>query len=141
MIFKKLDFLSPTITFYYKGYLSHSSILSGIISVFSFLIIILLAIQFSFDMIKKEHPTAFYFNRFEEDAGIFPLNSSSLFHFLSLSFNKKDFIGEGIDFQSFKIIGLEAYYHTYINIDNISRIDHWLYGYCNKEIDGKDMQY
>ena len=141
MIFKQLDFLSPTITFYYKGYLSHSSILSGIISVFSFLLIMLLAIQFSFEMIKKEHPTAFYFNRFEEDAGIFPLNSSSLFHFISLtSFNKKDFNNKGIDFQSFRIIGLESYYPTYIKNNNISRYDHWLYGYCNKEIDGKDIQ-
>ena len=85
MIFKKFDYLSPNVTFYYKGYLSHSSIFSGILSIFSFILIIIIAIYFSLDIIQREHPTAFYFNRFEEDVGTFPLNSSSFFHFISLS--------------------------------------------------------
>ena len=66
MFFKQLDFLSPTITFYYKGHLSHSSILSGILSIFSFILIIIIAIYFSLDIIQREHPTVFYFNHFEE---------------------------------------------------------------------------
>ena len=32
MFLKKIDFISPEITLYYKGSLSHSSIISGIIS-------------------------------------------------------------------------------------------------------------
>ena len=79
MFIKKVDFLSPKITFYYKGALSHSSIFSGIISIISILLIILLALHFSLDIIKRKNPKAFYFNSFIDDAGIFPLNSSSLF--------------------------------------------------------------
>ena len=139
MIFKQLDFLSPRVTFYYKGYLSHSSILSGILSLFTFILIISIAIYFSLELFKKEHPTAFYFKSFEEDAGIFPLNSSSLFHFISLSRNKRQFIDEGVDFQSFRIIGLEDYYPKYVNMNNISLLDHWLYGYCNKEKDANNI--
>ena len=135
MIFKKFDYLSPNVTFYYKGYLSHSSIFSGILSIFSFILIIIIAIYFSLDIIQREHPTAFYFNRFEEDAGTFPLNSSSFFHFISLSIDSKEIGDEGVDFQSFRIIGLETYYQIYANDKNLSKFDHWVYGYCNKEKD------
>jgi len=47
MIIKELDYLSPPITFYYKGFLAHSSIISGIFSIISFIIIIALAVYFS----------------------------------------------------------------------------------------------
>ena len=139
MFFKQLDFISPRVTFYYKGFLSHSSILSGILSLFAFILVILTAVYFSFELFKKEHPTAFYFKSFEEDAGQFPLNSSSLFHFISLSLNKRQFIDEGVDFQSFRIIGLEEYYPRYVHFNNLTKFDHWLYGYCNKEKDTQNI--
>ena len=139
MIIKQLDFLSPTITYYYKGSLSHSSILSGILSIFSFLLIIIIAIYFSLDIIQREHPTVFYFNRFEEESGTFPINSSAFFHFISLSFSKKKIEDEGVDFQNFRIIGIETFLPTYVYANNITKFDHWLYGYCNKEKDTKDL--
>ena len=135
MFLKKLDFLSPTITFYYKGYVSHSSIFSALLSLFSFVLIVIIGIYFSLDIILRQNPTSFYFNRFGEDAGIFPLNSSSFFHFISLSFSLEEFIDEGVDFRSFRIIGLETYYAIYTNDSNIAKYDHWLYGYCNKDND------
>ena len=136
MFLKQLDCLSPTITVYYKGYLSHSSIFSALLSIFSYVLIILIAITFSLDLILRQNPTSFYFNRFEEDAGIFALNTSSFFHFISLSINLEANIDEGVDFHSFRIIGLETYYFNYILTSrNISNFDHWLYGYCNKEKD------
>ena len=139
MIIKQLDFLSPTVTFYYKGFLSHSSILSGILSVFSFSLIIIIAIYFSLELINREHPTVFYFNRFEEESGTFPINASSFFHFVSLSVNKTIIRDDGVDFRSFRIIGLEIFYPTYVNAKNLNIFDHWLYGYCNKEKDTKDL--
>ena len=140
MIFKQLDFISPTVTFYHKGYLSHSSILSGILSLFSFIIIIMMAVNFSFELFKRQNPNVSYFNSFEEDAGIIPLNSSSLFHFISLKLNKTRFYDEGVDFRSFRIIGLEAYYQTYIMSKNLSKFDHWIYGYCDKEKDAENIK-
>ena len=143
MIFKHLDFISPTITFYYKGYLSHSSILSGILSLFSFIIIITLAVTFSFELFKRQHPTVTYFNSFQEDAGVIPLNSSSLFHFISLKNNRKKFNDEGVDFRTFRIIGMETYYPKYKmgQILNITNYDHWLYGNCNIEKDAKNIEH
>ena len=141
MILKQLDFLSPTITFFHKGSLSHSSIISGILSITSFILIIIIAVYFSLDLIKRQNPTSFYFNTFEEEAGIFPLNSSSFFHFISLSMNDKELKDEGVDFRSFRIIGLEIFYQQYINNKNISNYDHWLYGLCNLENDTVGIKY
>ena len=83
MFIKRLDFISPPVTFYHQGYLSHSSIISGIISIISIAFIFALAIYFSLDIIKRNDPNIFSYNSFTEDAGIFSMNSSGLFHFIS----------------------------------------------------------
>jgi len=62
MFIKRLDYLSPPVTFYHQGLLSHSSILSGIISVFSLITIISFAVYFSLDIILKRDPKTFSFN-------------------------------------------------------------------------------
>ena len=54
MFLKKLDFLSPNITFYNKGNLSHSSIVSGILSIISIIIIIFFGADYLLDMILKK---------------------------------------------------------------------------------------
>ena len=139
MFLKHLDYISPSISFYYKGYLTHSSILSGILSIISFTLILIVTIYFSLDIIKRRNPTAFYFNRFIEDAGLFPLNSSSFFHFISIKTNL-DTDGR-VDFKTFRIIGLETYFQAYSIDKNISNLDHWLYGYCNNQTDTKGIEY
>ena len=60
MFIKNLDYLSPPITLYHKGSLSHSSILSGIISIISIIIIIIIAIYFLLDLIQRKSPNALY---------------------------------------------------------------------------------
>jgi hypothetical protein len=135
MFLKQIDYLSPPITFYHKGILSHSSIFSGILTIISFLIIIIIAVYFSVDIIKRKNPQAFYFNRYIEDSGIFPFNSSSFFHFISLTHNPTEVLDVGVDFTVFRIIGIDTYFHVYVKHKNISQIDHWLYGYCNNDTD------
>ena len=54
MLLKKLDIISPKITFYYNGSLSHSSIISGIISIISILVIIAFSTPFINDFIKNK---------------------------------------------------------------------------------------
>ena len=73
MFIKNLDFLSPRITFYHKGFLSHSSISSGIMSIIAVISVIVLGVHFSLDIIKKTNPKAFYLHSFVSDAGIFQL--------------------------------------------------------------------
>jgi hypothetical protein len=64
MFVKKFDFLSPKITLYYKGSSSHSSKLSGIISIISVIFIFSLSIYFSLDLIQRKNPNTYYINRF-----------------------------------------------------------------------------
>ena len=140
MMLKYLDFLSPPITFYHKGYLSHPSITSGIISIFSFLIIIIFTVYFSLDIIKRSSPTTFYYNRFIEDAGIYGINSSYLFHFISLGLELNNYTDDGLDFTSFRVIGLDTYVPPYLESRNLSAFNHWLYGKCDKEKDINGIQ-
>ena len=141
MFIKKLDFLSPPVTFYHHGSLSHSSIVSGIISVISIIIIVILGIYFFLNIIKRNNPNAFYYNTFVQDAGVFPLNSSSLFHFISLSTIYSNYLNDGVDFTYFRIVGFDIYFESYIKDKNLSEYDHWLYGQCNNETDTQGISH
>ena len=137
MFIKYFDYLSPRVTFYYKGYLSHSSILSGVLSIIAITFIIILAVYYSLNIINRQQPNTFYFHSFIEDAGLFQFNTSSLFHFINVVYNYKGIIeNQGIDFSVFNIIGANMYVNSYINLeknDGKLNFDHWLYGYCNKD--------
>ena len=140
MIIKQFDFISPHITFYHKGNLSHSSIISGIISILSISLIIICGIYFSLDIISRKNPRAFYFNTFVDDAGVYTINSSSFFHYISMYEESNDKIDKGINFTYFRIIGLDTYFHYYLDDKNLSKFDHWLYGYCNQNSDIKGIE-
>ena len=140
MLIKECDYLSPKITLYYKGLSSHSSIFSGILSLISIIIIISFGIYFSLDFIQKKNPDAYYINQFVEDAGEFPLNSSALFHFISLG--ETDYLNlyKGFDFRSFRLIGFDTFQGGYLDKD-LEKYDHWLYGLCNNDSDTKGIGY
>ena len=125
-LLKKIDFLSPDITLYHKGDHSHSSWMSGIISLIQIIIVIFCGVYYSLDLIYHREPMAYYYNRFIEDAGFYPINSSSFFHFLSISTEKDSIIEYDFDFLSFRVIGLDAYYMDYLDNKNLTNFDHWL---------------
>ena len=137
MFIKKLDFLSPNITLYHKGSLSHNSWMSGLLTIFSWTIIILCGVYYSLDLFKRQNPKAFFYNRFVEDSGEFYINSSSLFHYISLGYSNETNPNNDMafDFYSFRIIGIDTYYQNYIddNNRNLSNYNHWLYGKCNND--------
>ena len=142
MFIRYLDYLSPPISIYYKGKLTHSSIVSGIFSIIAIISIIYLAVYFSLDLINRENPSAFYYNSYVEDAGIFNLNTSSLFHFINIEQNLRGhFSYETIDFTTLNIIGFQGSIDNFLIIPNgqITNVNHWLYGSCNKDIHGKDL--
>ena len=107
MLFRKLDLLSPPITFYHRGYLSHPSILSGILSIVSMILILILAVYYSLEIIQRKNPKIFSYTTFVEDAGTFAMNSSHLFHFISMSSIFNNFIIDGVNFSHFRIVGLQ----------------------------------
>ena len=141
MFIKRLDYLSPPVTFYHRGLLSHASILSGIISFFSLITIISFAVYFSLDIILKRDPKTFSFNSFIEDAGIFPINASSIFHFISMASLSTNYVNDGIDFTTFNIIGFEEYYEAYLFNKNLADYDHWIYGRCNNQTDTEGISH
>jgi len=142
MILKKIDFISSEITLFYKGSLSHSSIISGIISLITCSIIICISIYHFLRLIYRERDCPKIANNhlYIEDAGIFPLNSSSFFHFISFDEDGSYQYYENFYFTTFNLIGLETYFQAYENEKDISKYNHWLYGLCNKEIDIKGIE-
>ena len=138
---KKIDFLSPKITLYHNGELSHSSWISGIISLIQIIIMILCGIYYSLDLIYHREPRSFFYYRFIDNAGFYPINSSSFFHFISISTNENIAVDYDFDFLSFRIIGIDSYYVNYLENKNLTNIDHWLYGKCNINSDTHGIGY
>ena len=144
MFIKKLDLLSPKITLYYKDYDSHASMISGILNIISFFILLSFSGYFISSLIKKEEPKTIFFNNYKEDIGIYEVNSSSFFHFLSIEEKGRKFINKGFDFSKFKIIGFNTYFESYLYSKYRLHFDHWIYGKCKnenytKEIKDKDL--
>ena len=142
MFLKKLDWISPPITLYFKGESSHVSIYSGILSIIVYVIVIAATIYYALEFINRESPKAYFFTRYVEDAGTFPVNATQMFHFIQVSnpqTNKK----VELDFSAFRIVGFDdAYSDDYMNNPSIVRTkDHWFYGNCNNDSDTKEISY
>ena len=134
MFFKYIDFLSPKITLYQQNILTHSSFISGLLSIIAVVLIILIAVYYSIDFFGRKNPTAYYFQRFVQDAGEYPINSSCTFHFINMIVNSSSSSEEKFDFNSFQIIGTDVILSRYINVlkKDLTLLDHWLYGPCQQ---------
>ena len=130
MLFKYIDFLTPRITLYQQNLLTHSSFISGILSIITVVLIILISIYYSIDFFGRKNPTSYYSQRFVQDSGEYPINSSSLLHFINMVVNSSESSEEKFDFNSFQIIGIEVILSTYVLKQNLTLLDHWLYGPC-----------
>lgn len=142
MFLKKLDWISPSITLYFKGEKSHVSIYSGILSIISYIIVLLISANYIIAFIKRENPKAYFFTRYIEDAGTFPLNATKMFHFIQVTdpdTNQK----APLDFEAFRIVGFDNVYpDDYMN--NPSKLkteNHWVYGNCNNISDTQGISY
>ena len=134
---KQLDNLSPQITLFYKGYDRHSSTISGIISLLTYLTIIVLGIIFSIDFLLKRNPRAYFYNRFIYDVGIFSFNNSGLFHFILVGEVKNI----SYDDRTFNIIGVNKATSFSNEKRNITLYDHWIYEPCNNQHIGNLKEY
>ena len=142
MFLKKMDLISPPITLYFKGETSHTSIYSAILSIIGYLIILSFTIYYALKFINKNSPKAYFFTRYIEDAGIFPLNSTKMFHFIQVTdpgTNKK----APLDFEAFRILGFDdAYADDYMKDPSIVKTkNHWVYGNCNNNSDTNGISY
>ena len=103
MFLSAIDFIAPRITLFHNSLINHSSNSSIILSIITIIIIIVFSIIFSLDFVFHKNPTSFYYKKYVEDAGIFPLNSSSLFHYISLLTDIEDV---GFDDSMLTVIGV-----------------------------------
>ena len=140
MFFKNCDFISSNITLYFKGNQRHASIFSGILTIISYLSIFSFMIYYIKDFVNKKNPTIYYYNRYVEDTGPYPLNSSSIFHFLTLinTDGKPDIT---FDYNAIRIIGIDRSIDYYMKNYDLSRISHWVYGPCDYNETNDDKLY
>ena len=134
MFIRRLDFLSPSITLYYKGDNTHSSIFSGILTIIVYSICLTFGIFYAIDFFKKANPQVCYYNRYVEDAGEFPVNSSSMFNFIQILDTEKN-TPDIVDFDLIRIIGLQETVDFYQEDNDLSKYNHWIYGPCNNSTD------
>ena len=123
---KTFDSLSPPITLYYKNQDRHSSSLSGFLTIIAYAIIIILSIFFSLDFLLKMHPSAYFYNKFVSDTGLFPLNSSGIFHFIVTG----EQVNKDYDDRTFSIIGVNEEYDVILENTSQINFNHWIYSPC-----------
>ena len=136
-MFKQLDFLSPKITLFYRGSKRHSSSISGIITILTYIAIIILGLIFSFDFILKRNPTSYFYNRFAYDVGTFSFNDTGIFHFLQAGETNN----YKYDNRIINVIGVNEYSSLITADINITLYDHWIYEPCNNQHIGKLKDY
>ena len=130
MNYFSFDFISPEITFYYKGKENHSSFFSKILSIMILLLILDLIIYLSLDYILKKNPTSFSYNTYDDNIGIIPFNSYGIFHFLT--FYNLDLSVEKIDKKAFQIIGIQINYALFSKTNySYIKYKHWIYSECD----------
>ena len=142
MFIKKLDMLSPPITLYFKGEGSHVSYFSGLLSIVVYILVFAATIYYALEFINRESPKAYFFTRYVEDAGTFPVNSTQMFHFFQVS-NPKDNEKVPLDLDAFRIVGFDdAYSDDFLDDNDLAeKKNHWLYGYCNNDSDTRGIAY
>ena len=129
MFFKYCDLISPPITLFYKKEERHINIISGIISLLTYASLICSFVYYANEYFNKKINTFYFYNTLIDDSGIFPLNSSSMFHYIIIG-------NHPVDFRSVNIIGIRKYITFYMQDSDISKQEHWIYGYCT-EYDSK----
>ena len=139
MFLSAIDFIAPRITLYHNNLLNHSSNSSIILSFVTIIVIIVFSIIFSLDFVFHKNPTSFYYKKYVEDAGIFPLNSSSLFHYITLL---SDFEDLKIEDSMLTVYGVQISEKSVIDYKfNRTLFSHWVYGLCSSNDINEKIQF
>ena len=137
-----MDWLSPPITLYFKGETQHISIFSGILSICAYILVFTAIIYYFLGYIQRQSPKAYFFNRYIDDAGYFPVNATQMFNFIQIN-NKRDNKVIPFDQTVFRAVGIDdAFYDEYYqNPEILENKDHWIYGNCNNDTDTEGISY
>lgn len=125
MIIKDFDYLSSSITLYFSNSSSHRSLVSGILTVLHCLVLVITSTYYISIVFNKSNLTSFYFKTYIDDPGIYEINSTSFFHYLTF---KDNFV---YDSRAMAIIGAEINLFDVFTNKTEYDIDHWVYSECN----------
>ena len=140
MFLKELDILSPHITLYYNQKSTHSSVISGVLTIFVYLSILTFVLIYLVRFINRENPTAYFFNRYVDDVGEFSFKNLNFFNFIQITQGKNRAIKE-LEFNKIEIIGLNISIEGFKNLADLSQISHWVYGKCDNKTDIKGVEH
>lgn len=131
MFISQLDFFSPAITLFFSGNNRHQNVVSGIIAILSVIALLIFCILFLTELFNRKNPTAYFYNKTIDDVGTFPLNSSSMFHYVGIGYKK-------IDLRALRVFSTYKYINEYMEDQDLSQFSHWIYNNCNKsDADGQ----
>ena len=128
---ENIDFLSPPITLFYLKRRTHTSKIGGLLVIF-LVTLIFTYISYTFiDESSNKNVNSVFYKKYENEAGYFSFNTSSLFHFfLFLNSANKNFIDK-YDNKNIRIYTIPS-----LNCDKESDLisnDHWVFDSCNEE--------
>ena len=132
MFIVNFDYISPDITLFYEGSNKHSSIFSGILSIFLTIFAFTFGYFLSIDFIFHKNPISFYYKKAIKDLPPVYLNPNNLFHYVTLINSEEDYYNDTEGFT--QIIGFQN-----VNPNNISSIEslgnstYWIYENCEEE--------
>ena len=132
MFLKKFDHISPSLTLHYNSQHSHLSKFGGLLTIISYLLCLLVSCYFFNDVLYRKNPVIYYYNRVISEAGYYPMNSKSMFHYIYIGdpTNKKK-----LD-NYFQVIGFSNLYVTNYNENgNRENFDHYIYDKCSEDLD------
>ena len=131
MFLKNFDYTSPSLTLYYNSKRSHVIVFGGILTILSYTCCFIISCYFFSDVIFKKNPGIHFYNRVVTDAGTFPLNSRSMFHYIYFKNVNVDELSKYI-----QIIGVRNLYVTNYNKNgDRENFDHYIYERCKLDLD------
>ena len=138
-MFKKIDFLSPSITLFHFERKAHTSNIGACLFILLIVICLSYFIFLLYNLYVHNKMTFLFQKKFELEGSYFSFNSSSFFHFIQI-ITKGDIEGEYIDKLEPKYIRIfMTYSHSNLTINNLNLYDHWVFDSCRKDIDDKDL--
>ena len=136
-IINTIDFLSPSITLFHLEKRTHTSILGGVFVLIMLLIISTYICVLLYNLSTHRRITSLFHKRFEYEAGYYPFNSSSIFHFLQIFSQENG--GYYNDFDSKYIRAYTTYVSSNSSYENLDLYDHWVFNTCRESVDNKNI--
>ena len=134
-----LDFISPKITFYYKGNHRHNSKFGGILTIIMIIMVLVILIYYFSSVLLYSKSTSFFYRKFENDVGYYPLKSSYLSHYIFIYGNQSNSQSK-FDFQSLRIILINNHELYDSNTFLLENTEHWLYDQYEIENTSQDIE-